>query len=103
MLTLCPMTFAKCLLVALAMWMPAASFAAAVGLDSRYERSAPCEESAPEESSESRAELTEMFLPSSVAPVASTTVHTVHHESHIPLDGHIAELHSPPPNPAVLR
>ncbi len=95
------MNFAKCLLVALAIWMPAASFAAAAGLDARFEHTAPCEQPAPEENSEFRAELNEMFLPSAVAPVSSGTSHTVRHESHIPLDGHIAELHSPPPNSAL--
>jgi len=95
------MKFAKCLLVALALWMPAASFAAAAGVDARSERTAPCEEAPPEESSESSGELNEMFLPSSVAPAVTAAMHTVHHESHIPLDGHIAELNSPPPNSAL--
>lgn len=97
------MKLAQFLLVALALWMPAASFAAAAAPAGVIEREAPCEEPAPEESSELRAELNEMFLPSSVAPIASGTSHTVHHESHFPLDGHIAELHSPPPNPSSPR
>lgn len=89
------------LLVALALWMPAASFAAAISPPGVLEQASPCEEPAPEESSELHAELNEMFLPSSVASIASGNSHTVPHESHLPLDGHIAELHSPPPNSAL--
>lgn len=97
------MKFAKCLLVALALWMPAASFAAAAGFGARLEHASPCAEPAHEESSDSRAELNEMFLPASPASRSSLTAHVVQHESHRPLDGHIAELHSPPPNPSSPR
>lgn len=92
------MNLAKALLVALALWMPAASFAATVCPGSRVESQAPCAEPAAEESSESDLEL---LLPSSEAPVSSMNAHTVLHESHRPLDGHIAELHSPPPNSSL--
>ncbi len=95
------MKLAKCLLVALALWMPTASFAAAIA-SPRAEQQAPCDETTPEESSESRAEEDTMFLSSSVAPRSIVSAHTVETESHHPLDGHIAELLIPPPNPAAL-
>lgn len=95
------MKFAKSLLVALTLWMPAASFAAVVA-SGRAEQATPCEEQAPEESSD-LSEHNEMLFTSSVVPLTIGSAHTVHHESHRPLDGHIAELHSPPPNHAVLR
>jgi len=99
MLSSSTMKLAKALLVALALWIPAASFAAAVCGVARLESQAPCEEPAAEETSE-QSEL-ELLLPSSDTTVPSLTAHTVRHESHRPLDGHIAELHSPPPNSAL--
>ena len=97
------MKFAKCLLVALALWMPTASFAAALASAGRTEQAAPCDEQAPEESSDSRSEANEMFLPSFAIPFKTSTAHTVELLSHRPLDGHIAELHSPPPNTSSPR
>ncbi|MDP3542377.1 MAG: hypothetical protein Q8T11_07925 [Elusimicrobiota bacterium] len=90
------MNFAKCLLVALALWMPAASFTAAAA-NVAVEHAAPCAEApAVEEVSEQN----EMFLPARVTPVAIPTLHTFDHFSQRALDGHVAELIIPPPNPA---
>lgn len=94
------MNFAKCLLVALALWMPAASFAAALNAGPRTEASSPCEEERAPEGVSERAEDSDAFLPIFVVPALTLDSHTVLHESHRPLDGHIAELHSPPPNRA---
>lgn len=90
------MKLAKCLLVALALWMPTASFAAAVA-SARAEQQAPFDESAPEET-ETRAEEDLMLPASLIAPFSRPVIHTVESESHRPLDGHIAELLIPPPN-----
>ena len=95
------MKLAKCLLVALALWMPAASFAAAVGAISAEQTL--CDESAPEESSDSRSEEDTMFLTSHVAPLARVSMHTVESDGQRALEGHIPEMLIPPPNPASLR
>ena len=92
------MTFAKCLTLSLALWMPAASFASAVGADAHVEHAAPCAEQDASESGEN-----EMLLTSSAAPVAPAFEHVVDHDSHRSLDGHIVELLIPPPNPSTLR
>ena len=71
MLSSLTMKFSKCLLVALALWMPTSSFAAAVESARRVEHAAPCE--APEGSeseAESEAEENPMHFTSSSAPVA---------------------------------
>ena len=91
------MKLAKCLLVALALWMPLNSFAAAAA-SCRVEQAQAAEESS-EESSDSRAEQ-ELLLPSCVALSGRSATHTVDGHVHHQLDGHIAELHVPPPNPA---
>lgn len=96
------MKLAKCLLVALALWMPTASFAVAVS-SARAEQQALCDESAPEESAESRDVEDLMFRAASIVPFVRSTAHTVEIDSHRPLAGHIAELLIPPPNPASLR
>ena len=101
MLSSFSMKLAKCLLVALALWMPAASFAAAVGA-SRVEQT-PCEESTPGESCDCLSEEDALPLTPFVAPLARSSAHTVEHDAQRPLDGHIAELLIPPPNPASLR
>ncbi|MEQ1918470.1 MAG: hypothetical protein ABL955_04670 [Elusimicrobiota bacterium] len=95
------MKLAKCLLVALALWMPAVSFAAALG-SARTEQT-PCEESAPEAASDARSEDNEMHLTPFIVTPAGSRSHTVELAGHRPLDGHIAELLIPPPNPASLR
>lgn len=86
------MTFVKILLVALALWMPAASFASAVGADLHVENEAPC--------SEHEAEDNDLFLTSSAAPFAPAFAHLVSHDSHSALDGPVAELDGPPPKPS---
>ena len=104
MLSSLTMNFAKCLLVALALWMPAASFAAAVESARRVEHAAPCE--APEGSeseAESEGEENAMLFTLSSAPVARAFEHIVGHDSHSPLDGHIVEMLIPPPNPSAPR
>lgn len=93
------MSFAKCLLVALALWMPSASFAAAVGVSVFHEQSAPCEE-AP--ASDELSEQNDFFPPSIAAPAAPAFTRDHEHARQHPLDGHIGELHIPPPNRAAL-
>lgn len=92
------MTFAKCLLVALALWLPAASFAVAVGADSRVEYTQPCAEPETSESEENEVSLT-----SSAAAPAPAFEPEFDHDSHRSLDGHIVELLIPPPNPSLPR
>ncbi|MBI2788549.1 MAG: hypothetical protein HYX59_07705 [Elusimicrobia bacterium] len=92
------MNFAKCLLVALCLWMPAATFAAAAIASVAVEHAAPCEE-AP--AAEEMSDQNELFFPSSVTPMAHTAQHTFDRTSQRVLDGHVVEIFIPPPNPAA--
>lgn len=94
------MNFMKCLLVALALWLPAASFAAAVGADARVEHTAPCAEP---ETSGCESEENEVFLASHPAGLAPAFKSNFIHNSQSSLDGPSVELLIPPPNPASLR
>lgn len=94
------MNFMKCLLVALALWLPVASFAAAVGADARVEHTASCAELEP---SCSESAENEAFLKSSKAAPAPVFAPIFEHDSHRSLDGHIVELLIPPPNPSSSR
>jgi len=96
------MKLAKCLLVALALWMPAAAFAAAAA-SARVEQNAPCEETPTSEESSDSSEENQFFLPSSAVPFTRSAMHTIEFASHEPLDGHIVELLIPPPNRSVSR
>lgn len=94
------MNLAKCLLVALALWMPAASFTAAAAASVSVEHAAPCEE-AP--ATEELSEQNELFLPAYASPVPITNLRAFDHFSQRALDGHIVELLIPPPNPSSPR
>lgn len=93
------MKLAKCLLVALALWMPAASFAVAAGYSASVEQGEPCEEASSHDES---SEQNELFLPAAVALLAPKDKLAFDHVGHRPLDGHVDELLIPPPNPAAL-
>jgi hypothetical protein len=89
------MMLVKLLLVALALWMPAASMAAPVEAESRVETSA---QSAEHEAHGSESEESELFFALPAAP--HVFEHLIGFCSHRPLDGHIIELLIPPPNPS---
>lgn len=93
------MNLARCLLVALALWMPVASFAASAGV-TYADCTASCDDSAPDEAMDSSAEDADMFFAQPLrAPVAPSSVGFHDSAGHRPLAGHLVEPLLPPPNP----
>lgn len=95
------MKLAKIALVALALWIPAASFAAAAV--QRQEASCPAQEQAPDEAAgESELDVKELALPCGVrAGAACAETHFLDYEPHRRVQGLYAEPLLPPPNPAA--
>ncbi|UPT72756.1 MAG: hypothetical protein M0D55_12555 [Elusimicrobiota bacterium] len=94
------MKLAKIALVALALWMPSASFAAAVFQDKQSSCPAQEEQRSPDEAA-GEAESDALFLASPVRLLVAPSACFVDHAGHEPLDGHLVEPLLPPPNPAA--
>jgi len=93
------MTFAKCLLVALALWMPAASFAvgvASVSIENLGGAPAPDEAS-------SESEQDAVFLPSPLRVHAPEQMRAIEIAAADRLAVHFVEPSVPPPNGAPAR
>ncbi|MDX6770551.1 MAG: hypothetical protein SF051_13535 [Elusimicrobiota bacterium] len=91
------MKLAKLLLVALALWMPVASFALTVAAPPSMELQAPCEER--DTAANIAEEHNEAFLlPVTLLPTAAETVDFIDLDGHSGLVGHPVAPLLPPPN-----
>lgn len=91
------MKFAKVMLLALALWMPVASFALTAAALPTIEQQAPCEDR--DNAANIAEEHNELFLlPATSLPSAPETVDFIDLDGHSELVGHPVAPLIPPPN-----